>query len=183
VTDGNDRDGTSPIHDLIGYIEYHNYAVIDSKISSVFDYLYSRQSLARQEVLKKYGRIAEVDSENLMYKVIREVLGEDEFLKYDVVPHVPLRDIINVSKLSGREFEFARNPWSHVDFLIFSKLSHMPILVIEVDGFAYHYANEKQIERDSVKNNILDKYGIPIVRFSTVGSGEENKLRQALKNL
>ena len=50
-----------------------------------------------------------------------------------------------------------------------------PVLVIEVDGFAYHN-NEKQKERDTVKDSILKKYGIPILRLSTVGSGEREKV-------
>ena len=32
VTDGNDNDKTSPIHDLIGYIQYHNYEIVDSEV-------------------------------------------------------------------------------------------------------------------------------------------------------
>lgn len=182
VTDGNDNDTTSPIHDLIGYIQYHNHDLVSSKISSVFDYLYRDYASARKDVLKRYGRITEVESENLMYGVIREVLSAEEFSKYDVVPHVPLRSILrDLSLLTGRELSFASNHLTHVDFLIYSKLSHMPTLVVEVDGFAYHNENEKQKERDAVKNTILEKYKIPIVRFSTVGSNEKNRLIQALR--
>ena len=43
------------------------------------------------------------------------------------------------------------------------------ILVVEVDGFAYHN-DPKQQERDQVKNSVLEKYNIPILRLSTVGS-------------
>lgn len=182
VTDGNDNDTTSPIHDLIGYIQYHNHEKINSKVSSVFDYLYRNYASARKDVLKRYGRITEVESENLMYNVIREVLSTEEFSKYDVVPHVPLRSILrDLSLLSGRELSFASNHLTHVDFLIYSKLSHMPVLVVEVDGFAYHNENENEKERDVVKNTILEKYKIPIARFSTVGSNEKNRLIQALR--
>ena len=41
----------------------------------------------------------------------------------------------------------------------------------------------KSRERDQVKNAILAKYSIPILRLSTVGSGEKKKLISALKNL
>jgi very-short-patch-repair endonuclease len=69
-----------------------------------------------------------------------------------------------------------------VDFLIFSRLTHQPILVVEVDGFAYHN-NEKQRERDQVKNAVLGKYNVPILRLSTVGSVEKQKLIATLEGV
>lgn len=181
VTDGNDNDRTSPIYDLIGYIQYHNHEIIDSNVHSVFDNLYRDYAEAREEIVRKYGKVSDIDSENLMYSVIRDVLSEDELAKYDVVMHVPLRMILSdLKKLEARELAFATNHLTHVDFLIYSRLTHQPILVIEVDGFAYH-KNPKQQERDRVKNTILDKYEIPILRFSTVGSGEKEKLVDILK--
>ena len=183
VTDGNDNDTTSPIHELIGYIQYHNHEVINSEIHSVFDYLYHNYADAREDAMRKYGRVSEVDSENLMYAVIRDVLSKSDYSKYDVVMHVPLRMILSdLTKLNTRELSFATNHLTHVDFLIFSRLTHQPILVVEVDGFAYHN-NEKQRERDQVKNAILEKYNVPILRLSTVGSGEKQKLISALESM
>ena len=182
VTDGNENDRTSPIHELIGYIQYHNHDVIDSQIHSVFDYLYNNYANEREQVLRKYGRVSEVDSENLMLIVIKDVLNHNDFSQYDVVLHVPLRMIISdYSKLNERELSFASNHLTHVDFLVFSRITHEPVLVIEVDGFAYHN-DEKQKERDQVKNAILLKYGIPILRLSTVGSNEKQKLIAALRS-
>ena len=183
VTDGNDNDTTSPIHELIGYIQYHNHEVINSEIHSVFDYLYHSYADAREDAMRKYGRVSEVDSENLMYAIIRDVLGKSDYSKYDVVMHVPLRMILSdLTKLNTRELAFATNHLTHVDFLIFSRLTHQPILVVEVDGFAYHN-NEKQRERDQVKNSVLEKYNVPILRLSTVGSGEKQKLVSALEKI
>lgn len=183
VTDGNDNDTTSPIHELIGYIQYHNHEVINSEIHSVFDYLYHNYADAREDAMRKYGRVSEVDSENLMYAVIREVLSKSDYSQYDVVMHVPLRMILSdLTKLNTRELSFATNHLTHVDFLIFSRLTHQPILVVEVDGFAYHNS-EKQRERDQVKNAILEKYNVPILRLSTVGSGEKQKLISALESV
>jgi hypothetical protein len=183
VTDGNDNDTTSPIHELIGYIQYHNHEVINSEIHSVFDYLYHNYADAREDAMRKYGRVSEVDSENLMYAVIRDVLSKSDYSKYDVVMHVPLRMILSdLTKLNTRELSFATNHLTHVDFLIFSRLTHQPILVVEVDGFAYHN-DPKQQERDQVKNAILEKYNIPILRLSTVGSGEKQKLVSALESM
>ena len=176
VTDGNDHDKISPIHELIGYIQYHHHETVNSDIHSVFDYLYEVNAEAREEILRKYGRKSEFDSENLMFTLIRNILVEDRFSKFGVVMHVPLRSLLcNLAKLDSRELSFVTNHLTHVDFLFFSRLTHQPVLVIEVDGFAYHN-NEKQKERDTVKDSILKKYGIPILRLSTVGSGEREKV-------
>lgn len=183
VTDGNDNDTTSPIHELIGYIKYHNYEVLNSEIRSVFDYLYSYYAKARKEILLKYGRKSDVDSENLMYSAIRDILNMSQYSRYNVVMHVPLREIlVDMKKLNMRELEFAKNPLTHGDFLIFSRLTHQPVLVVEVDGYVFHN-NEKQQERDKLKDTILQKYDIPILRFSTIGSREKEKLIKTLDKI
>lgn len=183
VTDGNENDSVSPIHDLIGYIQYHNHKTVNSEIHSVFDYLYRNYADERTRILRKYGQVSEIDSENLMYALIRDVLKENGFSSYDVVLHVPLRMIISdLTKLNARELSLATNRFTHVDFLIFSRLTHQPLLVVEVDGFSYH-KQEKQQERDRTKDEILKKYSVPILRFSTVGSGEKEQLILALKRL
>ena len=183
VTDGNGNDNASPIHDLIGYIEYCNHDIVHSKIHSVFDYLYKNYDDARQKILKKHSRISEFESENLMHHAICKILSNEKYQKYDVASHVPLRMILNeLDKLDTRELSFVTNQFSHVDFLIFSKLTHQPLIAIEVDGHSYH-SNEKQKERDSVKDSVFKKYGIPLLRFPTTGSEEEKRIREALDEL
>lgn len=183
VTDGNDNDKVSPIHELIEYIKYHNYEIINSKINSVFDYLYEANAEVRENILRKYGRASEFDSENLMLILIKDILKQDNYSALNVVMHVPLRSMLNdLSYLNLRELEFSTNNLTHVDFLIFSKLTHQPVLVIEVDGFAYHNT-EKQRERDMLKDEILHKYDIPILRLNTTGSGERNKINAKLAEL
>lgn len=183
VTDGNDNDKVSPIHELIEYIKYHNHEIINSKINSVFDYLYEVYSEVRENILRKYGRASEFDSENLMLILIKEILKQDNFSSLNVIMHVPLRSLLcDLSYLNLRELEFATNHLTHVDFLIFSRLTHQPMLVIEVDGFAYH-CTEKQRERDMLKDEILNKYDIPILRLNTTGSGERNKINAKLAEL
>lgn len=183
VTDGNDNDKVSPIHELIEYIKYHNHEIINSKINSVFDYLYEANAEAREFILHKYGRVSEFDSENLMLILIKDILKQEHFSTLNVVMHIPLRSLLyDLSQLNNRETEFAINHLTHVDFLIYSKLTRQPMLVIEVDGFAYHNT-EKQIERDILKDEILNKYDIPILRLSTTGSGEREKINSKLAEL
>ena len=55
-------------------------------------------------------------------------------------------------------------------------------MVIEVDGDKYHREGTKQAERDKTKDSILKKYNLPLLRFSTTGSNEKEKIINALNN-
>jgi len=55
--------------------------------------------------------------------------------------------------------------------------------VIEVDGYKYQKKDNKQKERDILKNNILSKYNIPLIRLTTNGSREENIIRSKLDEI
>lgn len=57
------------------------------------------------------------------------------------------------------------------------------LLVVEVDGYKYHKKDNKQKERDILKNNILSKYNIPLIRLPTNGSREENIIRSKLDEI
>ncbi|WP_165972189.1 DUF2726 domain-containing protein [Paenibacillus piri] len=63
------------------------------------------------------------------------------------------------------------------------KLNKQPLLIVEVDGFAYHENNPEQLRRDGLKNSILSKHEIPYIRFPTTGSGEKEKLRNKLNEV
>ena len=74
-------------------------------------------------------------------------------------------------------------PETHVDFVIYSKISKKILLVIEVDGYQFHKEGTRQAERDKLKNKILDRYEIPYVRLATNGSGEMELLSSKLQEL
>lgn len=40
---------------------------------------------------------------------------------------------------------------THIDFLIYNKISKIPLLAVEVDGYKYHQEGNKQKERDILK--------------------------------
>jgi very-short-patch-repair endonuclease len=201
VVNGNDDLRYTNIGDLIRYIKYNNGETINSEIRSVFDYLYKSYGEQRHKLLEEYfkdtNRISEFDSENLMCIQIMKVLKDEMFLKYnfDVAPHVPLREILRDSKklmeeavsdsemLSGRERQYAMNRLTHVDFLIFHRIGRIPVLAVEVDGARYHKACTRQAERDKLKDKILEKYRLPIIRFRTDGSREGDRLKEKLHEI
>ncbi len=184
ITSGNEQADGKNISDLIDYIEYQNCSVTDSTLYSVFDYLYSQYTRVRHNYLSKHKIISSYDSENLMYALITEVLNESGRSDLDIVCHQPLNMLIrNPYLMNDDECQYAMNSSTHLDFLIFNKISKKAFLAVEVDGYSFHKAGTKQAERDKMKNTILEKYGIPYLRFATNGSGEKEILRQKIDSL
>jgi superfamily I DNA and/or RNA helicase len=182
VTNGNKSPQPTNTQDLINYIRYNNLEVIQSKTYSVFDNLFSVYTEKRKTILKKSKRVSKFDSENLMYKMIVDVLSSDELGKYGVACHVPLKMLIrDVSLLDDEEIKYAMNVLTHVDFLIFDTLGKSPVLAVEVDGVSFHQEGSRQSERDMMKNEIFGKYEIPYIRFRTDGSNERERLITALR--
>lgn len=184
VVNGNESEKDGNISDLIQYIEYNNFSVVQSELNSVFDLLYKGYEEERARIIQKSGRVSEYDSENLMFGLIKQVLSDEKFLKYDVLLHFPIRDLLrDFSKLNKEETTYARNPLTHLDFLIYNKLGKSPVLGIEVDGFEFHKKETRQAERDKLKDDILRKYNFPILRFKTNESNEKTKLTSKLNEI
>lgn len=184
VTSGNDQKIDSNVSALIDYIEYNNFELYFSTIYSVFDYLYKQYKNERVAFLTKYKKISEYDSENLMYNLLEDILSDDKYSSYDVLVHYPINSLIrSTDGFSEREIQYAMNPLTHVDFLIYSKMNKSPILAIEVDGYAFHKEGSKQSERDELKNHILEMIGISLLRLKTNESDERHRIIKALENI
>lgn len=184
VTSGNEQPKDSNINDLMKYIEYNNFEIKDSKLHSVFDYLYKMYSESRMEYLKKTKRISEYDSENLMYQLINDTLDEYGHSEIGVLCHQPLNTLLkDLTLLSEEEAGYALNPATHIDFLLYNRVTKEPILAIEVDGWSFHKEGTRQAERDKMKNGILEKYELPLIRFATNGSREREQLIKKLNEL
>lgn len=182
VVTGNEQEKERNITDLVEYIKYNNCEVTDSKVYSVFDYLYKQYTEQRKEYLKKHKNISVYDSENLMSALLEDILSGEEYSHLDMVCHFPLNMLIkNLRELNDKECRYAMHPATHVDFLIYNRISKKPVLVVEVDGYDYHKEGTIQAQRDVKKNAILEKYDIPLVRLKTNGSGEREKVQEKLR--
>ena len=169
--------------DLAKYIEYNNFQIIDSKVFSVFDLLYKGYYAQRMQYLRKHTRVSEYDSENLAYTVIEKILQMPEFTKIDCVMHSSLSTLVkDYSLLTEQEARYASNPLTHIDFLLFNKMDKSPVMAIEVDGTKYHAEGSRQAERDVLKNSVLKKCNIPILRIRTNESGESSRIITLLKD-
>ncbi len=183
VTNGNEGNKEGCVQDLVRYIEYNSLKTTHSQVYSVFDYLYQQYDDIRKKILFN-KRISEYDSENLMYGLLSDILKRTEFKGYKVAMYVPLYRLLKeFSPLSAEERRYATHPNTHIDFLIYSRIDKSPKLAIEVNGFKYHHEGTKQAQRDIIKEGILKKYGLPLLSFSTIDSGEERKIINKLNSL
>ena len=81
------------------------------------------------------------------------------------------------------ELRYASNYNTHLDFLIINKVSKQPVLAVETDGYSYHNSKTAQHQRDLKKDHILSSYGLPLLRLSTKGSNERDKVVAMLDRL
>ena len=176
-----DEQPDSNIRDLIDYIEYYQGKSEVSKISSIFDLLYEDYTQELLDFYKTHKRVSEYDSENLTYWTIREAIKEHGYNHLGVLLHYPLRHLITpATNLTEEQRAYASHSWTHIDFLVYDTVSHKAKLAIEVDGTQYHQADSAQGQRDVMKDAILDAIGLRLIRLSTAGSQEKERITQAL---
>lgn len=176
-----DEQPDSNIRDLIDYIEYYQGKSEESQISSIYDLLYEDYTQELLNFYKTHKRVSEYDSENLTYWAIHDTIKERRLSHLGILMHYPLRHLVtSTSNLTPDQRAYASRSWTHVDFLIYDTVSHKAKLAIEVDGTQYHKASSNQGQRDMMKDSILGSIGLPILRLSTAGSQEKEKIAQAL---
>lgn len=162
-----------------------NCKVVDSKVFSIFDYLYSQYTDMRIAFLESHPKISEYASENIAYSLIKSILESDR--KYSclhVLCHIPLRSIFRQTDLMSEEERiYAGNFNTHVDFLIINRATKQPLLGIEIDGYAYHHKGTVQSSRDALKDHIFKLYHLQLLRLSTKGANEEEKVKERLDTI
>lgn len=171
------------INDFIRYITYQSAKPIESKVYSIFDLLYKANTQARELYLKGKRRISQFDSENIAFAFIKDILQQDSYHSLDVLPHIPLAKVIKIDEaLTQEEKLYAQNPLTHFDFIIYHIMDKVPLLAVEIDGYAFHHTH-KQLNRDRLKDSICKKHNFPLLRLSTTQSAESKRLKDMLQAL
>lgn len=174
VTHGNKMRRGSHLKQLVDYIRYNKGEVRQSELRSIFDYLYSAYNKEFLEYMRthKWHPKIEFKSEYIVYNELMSVLESEEKLalaRLGVLLHYTLLDLVgedSCDNLSDEEMDFVRTGRSHVDFQLYSKASNEPFCAIEVDGWSFH-RSKKQQANDRLKDSILQKLGVPLLRLST----------------
>lgn len=117
------------------------------------------------------------ESEITLYRVLLEL-----FPQHFVFPNISLKTIVDVDKMRDMISSEYMNYlfMAHVDFVIISTSSYMPVLAIEKDS-VYH-DNNSAIKKDEMKNNIFKLSGIPLVRVRYNKAMTADKLKQEIRN-
>lgn len=183
IVSGNEQPKNSNLMALIKYIQFNNFKIEESRISSIFDFLFTYASNAKFEYLRKSKKISKFDTENAMNGLLSKIISDEKYSRFGFVFELPLKNIASkkiIEQLPDDLKEYANRSWSHVDFTIFNKVTKEILFGIEVDGYTYHKKGTKQSERDKKKDEIFRIMDLPLLRFSTRGANEETAIRKQL---
>jgi hypothetical protein len=170
-------DNNGHIAALIRYISYYaqDQQIVRAPVVSAFDLLYREydQSLARLDARLR-PEDSRYKSEQIVAQLLREVLSAPacQALKYHT--QIRLDKLASPVGLDWTEPQRAFMRRASCDFVIYFKVGKQPIGVIEVDG-GYH-DQPVQAARDAMKNEILARSGIPILRLRTVESDIQRRI-------
>lgn len=190
VTNGNENNSGTVKH-LVDYIRESGGRSERGKVKSLFDLIYPQYESQYKKYISAHPQISKREyagqdapspAERIAFCFITDVLKDYPGLI--VRFRYPLHELIlDTSGLDDEEeVRFVQNKDSHVDFMIFERKTMKPFLAIEIDGASYHIEGSFQGQRDKLKDGILEKYGIPMKRFRTKESIEENKLLRLVVN-
>lgn len=173
----------SNIRDLVDYIKYYDGDIRESQICSVFDILYRQYAEERKKFVQSRVSVSQYESENIMFALLDDIISTSEWNHLGVMPQYPLRQLIKSDVLlTESEKEYVNRSWTLVDFVLYNKTTKAPVLVIEVDGMSFHKSGSAQARRDSLKDSVLRKAFLPLLRLSTDGSNERNRIIDALSD-
>ncbi len=183
VTTGNTLAVDTIIAQLVGYISYNRFEVVDSRLHSVFDLLYKPYTEERLAYETAHKKVSDEISENIIYNTIQEALQAVNKTNTDILCHYPLsRLIASTQDLTDEEAQFATHPLSHIDFLLYNRLTKQPLIAIEVDGWTFHKQAGQQ-QRDRLKDEVLRKSNLPLLRLQTTEIVTVETLSNVLRNI
>lgn len=183
IISGNTQPQNSNLMSLIKYIEYNNFSVTESKVNSIFDFFFTKQNDEKFKFLRESNRISEFDSENAMNALLLKIFAEPKYSKFNFVFEMPLKQVVNktyMQELPKPLAEYANRSWSHVDFVVYNRVTKEILFGIEVDGYNYHKKGSVQAERDAKKDKIFELIELPLLRFNTRNSNEERDIKEKL---
>lgn len=162
---------------LMRYIAYYakDEHIVRAPVVSAFDLLYREydQSLARLNTRLR-REDSRYKSEQIAAQLLRGALSNPSCRAMIYHAQVKLNQVASPSNLDLTQRERIFMTRSSCDFVIYFKVGKTPLGVIEVDGGSHD--RSEQVARDVLKNSILKKSGIPILRLRTV----ENRIQERI---
>lgn len=169
-----------PIAALVRYISYYanDDHVHRAPVVSAFDLLYGEYDKSLERLNAKLRPTdSTFKSEQIVAQLLRQALSAGTESALTFHSQVALNKVVSIANpaLSDPERTFLANQAS-CDFVIYFKVGKTPMGVIEVDGGSHELP--EQIRRDRLKDSILMKCNIPILRLRTVESRVEERIAE-----
>ncbi|MBD9513646.1 AAA domain-containing protein [Pseudomonas sp. PDM22] len=162
---------------LMRYVTYYapEEQIVRAPVVSAFDLLYREfdLSLARLDARRR-PEDSRYKSEQIMAQLLREALSATACHSLMYHSQIKLDQIASPSNPDWTNIERAFMARASCDFVIYFKVGKIPVGVIEVDGGSHDQPD--QAARDVIKNRVLAKSGIPILRLRTVESRIEERI-------
>lgn len=100
--------------------------------------------------------------EKEVYFIINNFINNNN-VEVEILPHVSLKELFNpTNDLNNKNLK--RLSSYHIDILLLSKKSFVPLVAIEIDG-SHHDLNDRQKIRDAFKNSLLKRHNIKLLRL------------------
>lgn len=189
VTNGNEGN-TGHMKNLVDYFKANGICE-SGEITSLFDLIYPQYTVQLENYLNTRPAIPSYfyapgdepsKAEQIAYRFISKVL--QDYPNFSIQYECPLRILVkDRSAFDEKELKLISDKRSHVDFLIVNKKTSKRVLAIEIDGESYHIEDTFHWQKDRLKDSIMGKCGIPLHRFRTKESiNEEETLKEILTN-
>ncbi|AHG20733.1 helicase [Chania multitudinisentens RB-25] len=156
---------------LMRYVTYYaqEEQIVRAPVVSAFDLLYREFDLSLARLDARLRREdSRYKSEQIVAQLLREALSAPECQSLMYHAQIKLDQIASPSNPDWTDRERAFMARASCDFVIYFKVGKIPVGVIEVDGGSHDRPD--QAVRDALKNGILAKSSIPILRLRTVES-------------
>lgn len=167
---------------LIRYMRYYadNDDIVHSPVVSAFDLLYDEYDASLEKLRARLNPDdSDFRSEQIAARLIRDTLLDAPFSALRLHSQVPLKQLVAhpAGRFTQREQQFMQQGAS-CDFVLYYRVGKQPAAVIEVDGS--QHADERQQERDRLKDAVLSHCGLPLLRLKTIDSRIEEKIADFL---
>lgn len=167
---------------LIRYMTYYadEGQIHQSPVVSAFDLLYEEYDRSLETLKARLNpEDSSYRSEQIASVLIADTLKKARFNAIIMHKQIQLRQLVTAldDLFTSRQKDFMRQGAS-CDFVFYYRVGKQPLAVIEVDGSTHDSAG--QTERDTQKNEILNKCRIALLRLRTTDSGIDEKIETFL---
>ena len=120
------------------------------------------ESIKKSTYYYKEKKFWDSSLEKEVYFYINDFI-KNKSAKVEILPHVSLRELFKPTN-DFKNQNLKQLSSYHIDVLLLSEKSFVPLVAIEIDGF-HHELSDSQKIRDAFKTSLLERNGIKLLRL------------------